>query len=177
MAYLGHIISADGVAIDQQKVQAVLEWPVPSTVRAIRGFLVLAGNYRRFIRDYGAIAAPLTKLLKKDGFRWSAEAEAAFTALQRALTTGPVLQLPDFDKEFMVECDVSGSGFGAVLHQGHGAVAFFSRQIAPRHAQLVAYERELIGLIQAVRHWCPYLLGRPFIVKTDHFSLKYLLDQ
>lgn len=155
----------------------MLEWPVPSTVRAIRGFLGLAGYYRRFIRDYGAIAAPLTKLLKKDGFRWSKEAEATFTALQRALTTAPVLQLPNFDKEFVVECDASGSGFGAVLHQGHDAVALFSRQIGPRHAQLAAYETELIGLVQAVRHWRPYLWGRPFVVKTDHFSLKYLLDQ
>jgi hypothetical protein len=85
--------------------------------------------------------------------------------------------LPDFDRAFVVECDASGSGVGAVLHQGGGPIAFFSRQIAARHAKLVAYERELIGLVQAVRHWRAYLWGREFVVKTDHYSLKYLLDQ
>ncbi|WVZ98121.1 hypothetical protein U9M48_043599 [Paspalum notatum var. saurae] len=97
--------------------------------------------------------------------------------LRKALTQAPVLQLPDFQRPFIVECDASGSGFGAVLHQGEGAVAFFSRPIAPRHAKLAAYERELIGLVQAVRHWRPYLWGRLFVVKTDHRSLKFLLDQ
>ncbi|WVZ48949.1 LOW QUALITY PROTEIN: hypothetical protein U9M48_000334 [Paspalum notatum var. saurae] len=138
VGYLGHVISAAGVAMDAQKVQAILQWPTPRNTRALRGFLGLAGYYRRFIRNFG---------------------------------------LPDFDQEFVVECDASGSGFGAVLHQGQGAVAFFSQQIAPRHAKLAAYERELIGLAHAVRHWRPYLWGREFLVKTDHRSLKFLLDQ
>ncbi|WVZ95737.1 hypothetical protein U9M48_041464 [Paspalum notatum var. saurae] len=112
--------------MDDDKIKAVLSWPVPRTVRAVRGFLGLAGYYRRFIKDYGAMAAPITKLLRKDG---------------------------------------------------SGAVALISRPIAPRHAKLAAYERKLIGLVQAVRHWIPYLWGRSFIVKTDHRSLKFLLDQ
>jgi hypothetical protein len=77
----------------------------------------------------------------------------------------------------VVECDTSGTRVGAVLRQGSGAIAYFSRQIAARHAHMAAYERELIGLVQAVRHWRAYLWGREFIVKTDHYSLKYLLDQ
>jgi len=113
----------------------------------------LAGYYRRFIKDYGAIAAPLTQLLRRDAFNWSDEANLAFDALKRALSTAPVLQLPAFDRPFMVDCDASGSGFGAVLHQGIGAIAFFSRPFAQRHMKLAAYERELIGLVQAVRHW------------------------
>jgi hypothetical protein len=157
VAYLGHMISGEGVAMDRQKVQAVLDWPLPKSPRAARGFLGLAGYYRRFIKDFGIIAAPLTALLRKDGFRWNVDAEGAFRALQQALTTAPVLQLPAFDREFIVECDASGSGFGAVLHQGAGAVTFFSKPIAPCHAKLAAYERELIGLVQAVRHWRPYL--------------------
>jgi hypothetical protein len=91
VAYLGHVISADGVAMDGEKVQVVLSWPPATTDRAIRGFLGLAGYYRRFIKDYGATAAPLTQLLRKDSFRWSAEAATTFRALQRALTTAPVL--------------------------------------------------------------------------------------
>jgi hypothetical protein len=177
VAYLGHVISADGITMDEQKVQVVLDWPLPRSVRAVRAFLGLAGYYRLFIKNYGAIATPLTVLLKKDAFKWSAEAVEAFRALQRALTTTPILQLSDFDHNFVMECDASGTGLGAVLHQGGSLVACFSHQLVPRHTKLAAYERELIGLVQAVWHWRPYLWGRPFLIKTDHFSLKFLLDQ
>jgi hypothetical protein len=137
----------------------------------------LAGYYRKFIREFGLITAPLTRLLRRDAFDWDAEAGEAFQALKRALTTGPMLQMPDFDKLFMVDCDASGVGFGAVLHQGVGPLAFFSRPFAARHLKLAAYERDLIGLVQAVRHWRPYLWGQHFLIRTDHYSLKFLLDQ
>ena len=88
-----------------------------------------------------------------------------------------MLQLPAFDRDLIVECDTLGSGFGAVLHQGAGPIAFFSKSIAPHHAKLAAYKRELIGLVQAVRHWRPYLWGRRFVVRPDHQSLRFLLDQ
>ena len=88
-----------------------------------------------------------------------------------------MLALPDFTKLFIVESDASTHGFGAVLLQEQHPIAYFSRPIAPRHRALAAYERELIGLVHAVRHWRPYLWGRPFLVRTDHYSLKFLLDQ
>lgn len=172
VAYLGHVVSGQGVAMDVSKVQAILEWPTLTSVRALCGFLALAGYYRRFIKEFGAIAAPLTALLKKDAFHWSPAADDAFKVLQRALTSAPVLALPDFTKPFVVECDVSGSGISAVLHQDSKAIAFFSRALPPRHRGLASYERELIGLAQAVRHWHPYLCGRPFEVRTDHQPLK-----
>ena len=134
MAYLGHVISAEGVAMDSDKILAVVDWPVPRTVQAVRGFLGLAGYYRKFIKGFGTIAAPLTALLKKDGFLWTDQATTAFEALKVALTTTPILQLPDFTVPFIVECDASGSGFGAVMHQGEGPIAYFSKPIAPRHA-------------------------------------------
>ncbi|KAG8067589.1 hypothetical protein GUJ93_ZPchr0005g15668 [Zizania palustris] len=89
----------------------------------------------------------------------------------------PTLQLPDFGKEFIVKCDASGSGIGRVLHQGGRPVAFFSRPLASHHSKLAAYERELIGLVQAVCHWWPYLWGQAFLIRMDHFSLKFLLAQ
>lgn len=177
VSYLGHIIDEHGVSMDPTKVDVVQSWPLPRTVKALRGFLGLTGYYRRFISGYSAIAAPLTALLKKEAFCWSPLATTVFERLKTALTTGPALQLPDFSSMFVVDCDGSGSGFGAVLHQGGGPIAFFSRAIAPHHAKLAAYERELIGLVKAVRHWRPYLWPRSLIVRTGHFALKYLLDQ
>ncbi|KAM0862055.1 hypothetical protein ACQ4PT_045496 [Festuca glaucescens] len=177
VAYLGHVISANGVAMDADKVAAVSAWPTPHSPRALRGFLGLAGYYRKFIWDFGLIATPLTRLLRRDALAWDDEATAVFEALKGALTTGPVLQMPDFDKPFIVDCDASGAGFGAVLHQGDGPLAYFSRPFAARHLKLAVYEQELIGLVQAVRHWRPYLLGRSFRIRTDHYSLKFLLDQ
>ncbi|XP_073353639.1 uncharacterized mitochondrial protein AtMg00860-like [Aegilops tauschii subsp. strangulata] len=137
--------------MDADKVAAVAAWPIPQSPRALRGFLGLAGYYRKFIREFGVIVAPLTCLLRCDAFSWDAEATTAFEALKGALTTGPVLQMPDFDLPFTVDCDASDAGFGAVLHQGDGPLAFFSRPFAARHLKLAAYERELIGLVQAVR--------------------------
>jgi hypothetical protein len=160
--------------MDADKVAVVSAWPQPRSARGLRGFLGLGGYYRKFIRDFGLIVAPLTRLLRRDTFAWDKD---AFQALKRALTTRPVLQMPDFDKLFIIDCDASDVGFGGVLHQGAGPVAFFSRPFAARHLKLAAYERELIGLVQVVRHWRPYLWGRQFLVRTDHFSLKYLLDQ
>lgn len=177
ISYLGHIISATGVAMDPDKVRAVADWPTPRSARAVRGFLGLAGYYRKFVKEFGTIAALLTALLKKEGFAWTEASTAAFTTLKNAVTTAPVLALPDFSQPFVVECDASTYGFGAVLLQGQHPVAFFSRPVAPRHQSLAAYERELIGLVLAIRHWRPYLWGRRFLVRTDHYSLKFLLDQ
>jgi hypothetical protein len=177
VAYLGHVISEGGVAMDADKVAAVASWPLPRSARGLRGFLGLTGYYRKFIKDFSLITAPLTRLLWRDAFAWDDDAQAAFNALKHALTTRLVLQMPDFSKLFVVDCDASGAGFGAVLHQGTGPLAYFSKSFAARHLKLAAYERELIGLVQAVHHWRPYLWGRHFSVRTDHYSLKFLLDQ
>ena len=135
VAYLGHIISAAGVAMDPAKVQAIHDWPQPRSARAVRGFLGLAGYYRKFVHNYGTIAAPLTALLK-EGFAWTTEAAVAFSALKGAVTSAPVLTLLDFSKPFVVECDASTYGFGAVLIQEAHPIAFFSRPVAPRHRSL-----------------------------------------
>ncbi|PNX99071.1 retrotransposon-related protein, partial [Trifolium pratense] len=117
--YLGHTVSGMGVTMDKAKVQAVLQWPIPTTLKQLRGFLGLAGYYRRFIKSYTTIASPLTDLLKKDSFQWSDSAMKAFNALKMAITSAPVLILPDFSKPFVLETDASGMGIGDVLGQ-HG---------------------------------------------------------
>jgi hypothetical protein len=127
VAYIDHVISVARVVIDEHKVQSVLAWPIPASVQVVQAFLGLAGYYRRFIRDFGAIIVPLTKLLCKEFFKWTTKAEDAFRTLQRALTIAPVLYLPALDKEFIIECDASRSGIGlycikarASLHSSAG---------------------------------------------------------
>ncbi|KAK8957341.1 hypothetical protein KSP39_PZI000693 [Platanthera zijinensis] len=175
--YLGHLVSAQGVRADPRKIESMVTWPQPTKVRALRGFLGLTGYYRRFVKDYGKIARPLTQLLQKDSFHWHAEAEAAFEALKGAMSTTPVLALPDFSKDFVVETDASGVGIGAVLMQAGRPLAYFSKALVPRTLGLSTYEKEMIVILHAVALWRPYLLGRHFQVRTDHQSLKHFLEQ
>ena len=107
------MISIDGVTMDQEKVQATLEWPKPLTLKGLRGFLGLTGYYRKLVEDYGKIARPLTAMLKKDAFKWTPATESALSQLKVAMTKTPVLALPDFSKPFILECDASGGGVGA----------------------------------------------------------------
>ncbi|XP_073050542.1 transposon Ty3-G Gag-Pol polyprotein isoform X1 [Primulina eburnea] len=177
VSYLGHVVNQTGVKVDEDKIKAITQWPAPNTVKGLRGFLGLTGYYRKFVKDYGTIAAPLTQLLKKNSFKWSDEASRAFALLKTVMTTTPVLALPDFSAHFVVECDASDTGIGAVLHQNGRPLAFFSQPLPQRHKKLPAYEKELIGLAKAVRHWRPYFWGNTFVVRTDHYSLKFLLEQ
>ncbi|XP_019183954.1 PREDICTED: uncharacterized protein LOC109178857 [Ipomoea nil] len=175
--YLGHIISEHGLKTDPAKLTAVAAWPKPTSVKGLRGFLGLTGYYRRFIKAYGTISRPLTNMLKKDAFQWSNESEVAFEELKKALCTAPVLTLPDFNKEFVVEADACYKGMGAVLMQGGKPVAYFSKGFGNKHLGLSIYEKEYLSIINAVDKWRPYLIGGHFIIRTDHQSLKFLLEQ
>ena len=175
--YLGHIISIQGVAMDAKKIDCMMNWPTPRNIKDLRGFLGLTGYYRRFIKSYGIIAKPLTDLLKKGNYLWTATAQQAFETLKQAMTSAPVLALPNFNVMFVVESDASKDGLGAVLSQGGRPVAYFSKGLAPKHQVLSVYEREMMAILAAVKKWNAYLMGRHFQIKTDHYSLKFLLEQ
>nr|KYP56033.1 Transposon Ty3-I Gag-Pol polyprotein [Cajanus cajan] len=175
--YLGHVISVQGVEVDPAKVKSVGEWPVPKNVKGERGFLGLTGYYRKFIRNYGKIAKPLTELTKKEGFMWNERAQQAFEELKQKITTAPILALPNFEKEFELECDASGVGIGAILMQERMPVAFFSKALSSRNLAKSAYEKELMAVALSIQHWRPYLMGCKFKVYSDQRSLKQLLQQ
>ncbi|MCH81226.1 retrotransposon protein [Trifolium medium] len=175
--YLGHLVSGSGVSMDANKVKDVLAWPKPTNVKQLRGFLGLTGYYRRFIKSYAQIASPLTELLKKDGFHWNTDAETAFHKLKQAITTAPVLGLPNFSEPFTLETDASGTGVGAVLGQRGHPIAYFSKKLSLRRQKQSAYIRELLAITEALAKFRHYLLGHKFVIKTDQKSLKSLLDQ
>jgi len=115
--------------------------------------------------------------LKKNSFIWNEKAEAAFRHLKELMSTPPVLGLPDFTKKFIIECDASGAGIGAVLMQNGRPLAYLSQALKGKSLFLSTYEKELLSLVMAVQKWRHYLLGQSFVVRTDQQALKYLLEQ
>lgn len=164
--YLGHIISDEGVKIDQTKIEAMLSWPAPTTVTELRGFLGLTGYYRKFVKDYRVIARPLTNLLKKNKFEWSGSAEVAFQSLKSAMTSTPTLALPDFTVSFIIQSDASGDGIGVVLTQNDRLVVFMSRSLGVTNRNWSTYAREMLAIVIAIRTWRLYLLGHRFTIQT-----------
>jgi hypothetical protein len=113
--YLGHIIGVKGVHIHQEKIQAILDWTTPKNLTELRGFLGICSYYWRFIKGFSQLCAPLTDLTKKEAFRWSEEAQSTFDKMKKVMSTCPILALPYFGQPFILECDASREGIGAIL--------------------------------------------------------------
>jgi hypothetical protein len=153
------------VATDPSKVAIIQAWPTPVNAKDVRNFLGLAGYYRKFVKGFGAISKPLTTLLKKGTvFVWAQPQEDSFQALKDALTSAPVLALPNLEKTFVIETDASDRGIGAVLQQDGHPIAFVSRALGPKNQALSTYEKECLAILLAVDHWRTYLQHGEFVL-------------
>ncbi|WVZ80152.1 hypothetical protein U9M48_027651 [Paspalum notatum var. saurae] len=176
--FLGHIFSKGGIMVDPSKISSVMDWKVPEVVKEVRGFLGLAGYYRRFIESFSRIAKPMTSLLENGvPFIWTKERQAAFDELKKRLTTTPVLTPPDLTKSFTVYCDASKEGLGCVLMQEGKVIAYASRQLRKHEVNYPTHDLELAAVVHALKIWRHYLFGNRCEIYTDHKSLKYIFTQ
>ena len=183
--FLGLIISTEGIKMDPAKVEAVKEWPAPTTVKHVQAFLGFCNFYRRFIKNFGGIAQPLTKLTKKDNtFEWTAECQKAFEELKARMISAPVLKHFDRLKTVYMETDASDYVIGGVMSQKDDEgqlhpVAFYSKKMLPAEQNYAIYDKELLAIIRGFEEWRPELEGtdEPVQVFTDHKGLEYFMTK
>lgn len=179
--YLGFVIGGGQVKPQVQKVEAIQSCPLPQTRKQLKSFLGMSGWYHRFIPNYSARASLLTDMTSLKGpntLLWSEEAKEAYRDIQQALSRDPVLNCPDFQQEFVLQTDACDKGLGAVLLQGppndRHPIAFISRKLYPRETRYSTIEKECLAIKWALDSLRYYLLGRHFVLETDHKALKWL---
>jgi len=179
---LGHVISEKGIEVDPSKVVAVQQFPTPTNVRTMHGFIGLCSYYRRFVKDFAKIASPLHNLLKlENSFNWTPECQLAFDKMKHLLYSAPILAFPDFDKAFKITTDASGTGLGCILSQEKEGskptvVAYASRTLQKAERNYSATEKECLAIVWAVKLFRSYLHGKKFKIESDHRSLQWLFN-
>ncbi|GJZ84023.1 retrotransposon protein, putative, ty3-gypsy subclass [Tanacetum coccineum] len=169
----------EGIHVDPAKIESIKDWASPKTPTEIRQFLGLAGYYRRFIEGFSKIALTLCRKLtqKSVKFDWGEKAEAAFQLLKQKLCSAPILALPEGSENFVVYCDASHKGLGAVLMQREKVIAYASRQLKVHEKNYTTHDLELGAVLLALKMWRHHLYGTKYVVFTDHKSLQHILDQ
>ncbi|KAL7299237.1 hypothetical protein TKK_0007831 [Trichogramma kaykai] len=178
VVYLGHVLSEEGVRCDPRKLDAVKKFPTPRNVKHVRQFLGLAGYYRRFIKNFANIAKPLTVLQKKNkDFIWTNCHQEALDTLKELLCRGPILQVADPNLDYIVTSDASNTAIGAYLAQMKNKIempiGYVSRALSDVEQKYDTYSREALVILFTVTKFKAYLLGRRFIIYTDHKPLLY----
>lgn len=181
MAFLGHVVTPEGVKPNPGKITAIQEWPLPKNEKELRAFLGVVGYYRKFIKDFAKIAKPSTQQLRKgEIISRTREFVSAFNRCKNILTSSHVLQYPDFTKRFLLTTYASNYALGAVLSQGpvgqDKPIAFASRTLTQSEEKYSAIEKELLAIDWACKYFRPYLFGRKFTLYTDHKPLTYALN-
>ena len=180
VSFLGHIVSRAGIAADPSKTDKVVHWPTPTNRRQVQQFLGLANYYRRFVAHFATLVKPLHCLTEKNArFKWTDACQEAFDAIRQQLSSPPLLSFPDFSRPFIVDTDASDVGIGSVLSQiqedgAEHVIAYASRVLTKAERQYSVTRRELLAVIYSLDHFRQYLLGRPFLLRSDHGSLKWL---
>ena len=181
--YLGHILSADGIRLGDDRIKSILDLPTPTNIKGLRSVLGMVNYVRKFIPNLATVIAPMVDLTKKEAVksvakRWGPEHDKAFAEVKQLLTNAPVLHFPDFSKEFVVHVDASETGAGAFLAQKNGddlnIIAYFSQHFNMSQRHYSATMKEFYAVVLAIQHWRPYLWGRHFTCVTDHAALRYL---
>lgn len=179
--YLGHVITPLGTKPNPDKLDAIKKYPIPKTVSEIQSFLGLIGYYRKFVKDLAKITKPLTQCLKKGSkITHNQQFIEAFNDCKKLLVNAPILQYPDFTKEFILTTDASNFALGAVLSQGpvgsDKPIAYASRTLNQSETKYSTIEKELLAIVWACKHFRPYLFGRKFTICTDHRPLTWLFS-
>ena len=178
VAFLGHVISDEGVSVDSQKIEAVVNWKPPKNVSEVRSFLGLTGYYRKFVEGFSRIAAPLTKLTRKDvKYDWVDACQKSFEELKSRLTSTPVLAFPNGKDGFVIYSDASRQGLGCVLMQNDRVIAYASRQLKKHEENYPTHDLELAAVVFALKIWRHYLYGVSCRIFTDYKSLQYIFTQ
>lgn len=180
--YLGYVINDKGLHTDPGKVEAIVNYKIPTTTTEIKRLIGLVGWYRRFIKDFSTVAAPITDLLhgrkKGQSIIWTSEADDAFKEIKLRLTNAPVLASPDFSKPFTIQCDASDFGLGAVLYQDCDGldhpIAYASRSLTSSERKYTVTEKELLAILFAMEKFRSYVEGTHVTIESDHSSLQWI---
>jgi len=175
--FLGYVVSKDGISVDESKVEAILNWPVPRNIHEVRSFHGLVSFYRRFIPNFSILMAPITDCMKAGNFLWTEVASEAFQQVKQKMTSAPILILPDFTQPFELHCDASKIGIGAVLSQEGRPVSFFSEKLSGSKSSYSTYDIEFYAIVRALKHWSSYLAYNEFVLYSDHDALKHINSQ
>jgi RNase H-like domain found in reverse transcriptase len=181
MEYLGLIIQEGKLSMDTVKLSGIRDWPTPTSVKQVRGFIGFANFYRRFIKKFSELVLPLNNLLRKDTkFDWNDQCQEAFETLKGRFLQEPVLMMPDHSKPFQIEFDASKYASGAVLTQtdingDRHPVAFLSKTFTDMECRYEIYDRELLGIARALKEWRHYIQGsgHTTLIHMDHQNLTY----
>jgi hypothetical protein len=189
--YLGHVITKDGIKASYSKIEKIRKWPIPKNAEEVRSFLGLCGYYRRLIKNYSALVAPLEKLCLESWtkskkkkvntvFEWTVNCNYAFENLKDALTSAPVLAFPTSQGEYVLDTDASHSSVGAVLSQlqdgTEHVIAYASHKLTQAERNYCVTRKELLSVYKYVKHFSHYLYGKRFKIRTDHKALTWLLN-